>query len=150
MSEELNLSPVSESLQQLDETVTDIVSQVVKEDDVDKTKDLISLFNWNMTKKNVVRVQKLNSLFDNVTEQMIRRFELKPDQFSNDDLLNYMKTIQGVITTSNKSMEEIETPAPSIVQNNTQINVNIENTLSRESRESLPPICSIDPWKISV
>lgn len=119
---------------ELDNNVTELVTQVLAESDIDKTKDLISLFNWNMTKKNVVRVQKLNSLFDDVTAQMIKRFEYKPDQFSNDDLLNYMKTIQSAITSSNKSIEEVETPPPQIIQNNTQINVNMVDNFDRESR----------------
>lgn len=133
MSEELNVCPATD-LTELEEKVSDIVTQVIQENDVDKTRDLISLFNWNMTKKSVVRVQKLNSLFDDVTEQMIKRFQLRPDQFSNDDLLNYMKTIQGVITTSNKGIEEVEVPAPKIVQNNTQININGVEQFDRESR----------------
>ena len=66
------------------------------------------------------------------------RFEHKPDQFSNDDLLNYMKTLQGAIDSSNKQLQNIEQPAPQIIQNNTQINVALsEATFSRESRERI-------------
>lgn len=118
----------------LDENIKNLVNDVVAESDINKTKDLISLFNWNISKKNVVRVEKLNTLYDNVTDQMIKRFETKPDQFSNDDLLNYMKVVQGAIDSSNKLIDSIEEPPPQIVQNNTQINVNVVENFDRDSR----------------
>jgi hypothetical protein len=65
---------------------------------------------------------------------MIKRFETKPDQFSNDDLLNYMKAVQGAIDSSNKILDNVEEPPPQIVQNNTQINVNVVDNFDRESR----------------
>ena len=138
MNEELNLPAVSDiNTADIDAKVTDIVSKVLDEEDVSKTKDLMSLFNWNMSKKNMLRVLKLNNLYDDVTEQMIKRFAYKPDQFSNDDLLNYMKTVQGAITNSSKIMEEVQEPAPAIIQNNTQINLNVGESFSRESRERI-------------
>ena len=115
----------------LDANLTEIVNDVIKEPDINKTKDLVALFNWNISKKNVVRVHNLNKLFDNVTDQMIKRFETKPDQFSNDDLLNYMKAVQGAIDSSNKILDNVEEPPPQIVQNNTQINVNVLDNFDR-------------------
>lgn len=135
MNTENNLSTVDTT--NIDEKVTSLVNEVLEEPDVSKTKDLISLFNWNMSKKNMLRILKLNNLYDDVTDQMIKRFAYKPDQFSNDDLLNYMKTVQTAITSSSKMIEEIEEPAPAIIQNNTQINVNVGESFSRESRERI-------------
>ena len=135
MNTENNLSAIDTT--EINEKVTSLVNQVLEEPDVSKTKDLISLFNWNMSKKNMLRILKLNNLYDDVTDQMIKRFEYKPDQFSNDDLLNYMKTVQGAITSSSKMIEEMEEPAPAIIQNNTQINVNVGDSFSRESRERI-------------
>lgn len=124
----------NQNLPILDDNINNLVNDVISETDINKTKDLISLFNWNISKKNVVRIQKLNNLFDNVTDQMAKRFETKPDQFSNDDLLNYMKAVQGAIDSSNKIIENIEEPAPQIIQNNTQININGVEKFDRESR----------------
>ncbi|MBO5712261.1 MAG: hypothetical protein J6R47_05420 [Acholeplasmatales bacterium] len=118
----------------LDASLTEIVNDVINEPDINKTKDLVALFNWNISKKNVVRVHNLNKLFDNVTDQMIERFQKKPDQFSNDDLLNYMKAVQGAIDSSNKILDNVEEPPPQIIQNNTQINVNVVDNFDRESR----------------
>ena len=48
MSEEnKELVPTSASL---DEKIQDLATQIVEEQDADKTKNLISLFNWNMSK----------------------------------------------------------------------------------------------------
>ena len=135
MNTENNLPTIDTT--NIDEKVTSLVNEVLEEPDVSKTKDLISLFNWNMSKKNMLRILKLNTLYDDVTDQMIKRFAYKPDQFSNDDLINYMKTVQGAITSSSKMVEEMEEPAPAIIQNNTQINVNVGESFSRESRERI-------------
>ena len=116
-----------------DESLAQLVQDVMAETDVDKTKDLIALFNWNLAKKNVARVHKLNNLFDNVTDQMVKRFQYKPDQFSNDDLLNYMKAVQGAIDNSSKVIEGADEP-PKII-NNTQINVTMNSeTFDRDAR----------------
>ena len=130
---------MSQELDTLNDEITGLVNNVLAEPDIDKTKQLIDLFNWNISKKNVARLKKLNDLFDNVTDKIADRFENKPDQFSNDDLLNYMKTIQGAITTSAKHLDEVSQTPPQIIQNNnTQINVNIDKpNCDRESRERI-------------
>lgn len=119
------------------DTVKELANQIAEETDINKTQDLIALFNWNLSKKNVARIVKLNDLYDNVADQMITRFEKRPDQFSNDDLLNYMKTVQGAIDSSNKQLASIEEPPPQIIQNNTQINLNVVDNFDRESRERI-------------
>ena len=120
----------------LDTQVTDITNKVIQESDISNTQDLIALFNWNISKKNVARVFKLNKLLDHVTDQMLFRFEQRSDQFSNDDLLNYMKVVSSTIETSNKSIENTQ-PPPEIVNNNTQITVNVMNQFDRDSRERI-------------
>ena len=124
----LDLSP-------LEDNINSLAQQVIDEGDVDKTKDLVALFNWNLSKKNVARLLKLNNLFDAVSDQMVERFEKKPDQFSNSDLLDYMKAVQGAIDSSSKYLSETEEP-PAIV-NNTQINVNVVDTIDKDSKERI-------------
>lgn len=120
----------------LEQNIKDIAQQVIYEEDLDKTKDLVALFNWNMSKKNVARLLKLNNLFDAVSDQMVERFMKKPDQFSNSDLLDYMKTVQSAIDNSTKALSQTEEP-PLIVQNNTQININSAEPFTRESRAKI-------------
>lgn len=117
----------------LNENISDLAQQVIDEPDLDKTRDLVALFNWNMSKKNVARLLKLNNLYDAVSDQMIARFEKRSDQFSNAELLDYLKTVQGAIDSSSKSLSTTEEP-PVIVQNNTQINVNLNNDFDRAAK----------------
>ena len=112
--------------------LTELTQLIDEEQDIGKTKNLIDLFNWQLSKRNISRVHKLNNLFDSVTDKMVERFTLKPDQFSNDDLLNYMKTVGGMLDSSTKKIGEID-PPPQII-NNTQVNLNIAEKFGRESR----------------
>ena len=74
----------------IDLDINSLASQVLVESDPEKTKQLIELFNWNISKKNTTRVLKLNNLYDDVTDQMVLRFKTRSDQFSKSDLLVYM------------------------------------------------------------
>ena len=126
MNEELSLAGINTDIQ-------DIAQKVLDESDTSKTKELIALFNWNLSKKNVVRSLKLNDLYDDITDQMVKRVTSKPDQVSNSDLLDYMKTVQGAIAHADKAIDSIQEP-PAIIQNNTQVNINVIDSFDRESR----------------
>lgn len=114
----------------LDKKSEEIVADIVKEQDSEKLKNLITLFNSNQSKKDIVRNNVFSILMDKISSQMLERFEKNPNTFSNKDLLDYLNTIKNV--RSNKiDADSIDIP---IIQNNTQINVKVE-TLSRESKE---------------
>lgn len=118
----------------LDKETTELAQQIIDEKDVKRTQDLVKIFNLNQAKKNVLRVLKLNSLLDKVSDQMIERFEQRPGEFSNSDLLNYLQVTQNAIDRANKSLNLVdETPSISL----TQVNVNIEETLDRDSRAKI-------------
>lgn len=125
------------STTEIDTQLSDIANKVMIETDANKTKDLVDLFNWNISKKNVARVLKLNELFDDVTDQMAVRIKTRPDQYSHSDLIDYMKAIQGAIDTSSKNLTAVETPPTIVHQNNTQINVNVIDNFDRDSRERI-------------
>ena len=101
----------------------------------DKLK-MIKIFNLNQSKKNVVRVLKLSKLLDCIYDQMIARVESRPGEFSNEDLMKYVTTIQSAIEKANKSLDLVqEAPAIGI---GTQINiVNQGEVFDRESREKI-------------
>lgn len=124
----LNTEPV-------DTQTTDIAQQILDETDVDKIKDLTNLFNLNTQKRNVARVLKMTDLLDRVTDQMLTRFERTPDNFSNEDLIKFMQVTENSIEKANKSISQVdETPAIQLQQNN-QVNINIGDSLNRESRQ---------------
>ena len=95
--------------------------------------NLTHLFNLNQAKKNVLRILKLNQLLDKVSDQMIERFEKRPGEFSNADLLNYMQVAQSAIDRANKSLNLVdETPAIQINQQNIIMDKEI---LDKDSRD---------------
>lgn len=130
MSEELTVV----NTEKIDSNTLQLAQQIINEDDIDTVKDLTHLFNLNQAKKNVLRVMKLNGLLDTVSDKILDRFEKYPDNFSNADLLNYLQVTQNAIEKANKNLSLVdETPVIQLQQNN-QVNVNIIDTLDRDSK----------------
>lgn len=121
----------------LDEKLDTIVDSILDEQDPKKTKDLVDLFNWNMSKKNILRIQKLNNLYDSITDQMIERVDKRADQFSNSDLLDYVKTIQGAIDLNTKNLSQVQETPLIVHQNNTQINLNVAESFDKDAKERI-------------
>ena len=119
----------------LDNQTAKVTNELIEEQDLDKVKNLTKLFNLNQAKRNAIRVMKLNSLLDKVSDQMIERFNKKPGEFSNKELLDYMSVVQSTIDRANKSIELVDqTPAIVINQQNNQVNIDNSPVLDRESR----------------
>lgn len=118
----------------LDKSSEDLIKNIVLEQDPDRLKDLVSLFNTVQSKKNIVRVDAFSKLLDKISDQMIERFEKKPGEFSNKDLLDYLNAVRSAMDKSDIVPENINMP---VIQNNTQVNVNIDSGLSRESKEKV-------------
>lgn len=134
MDENTNLTAPLD-LVPLDAQTRDIAQQILDESDVDKVKDLTTLFNLNARKRNVMRIIKMNQLLDRVTDAVVERFDKTPANFSNEDLIKYMQVTEASIEKANKQLNLVdETPAIQLQQNN-QVNVNIIDTLDRDSRE---------------
>lgn len=127
---ELSVAPI-------DAKIDSLVTDILDEQDPNKTKDLVDLFNWNISKKNVARIQKLNTLYDSITDQMTERVTKRADQFSNSDLLDYVKTIQSAIDVNTKNLSQVQEPPLIVQNNNTQINVNVVDALSKDSKERI-------------
>lgn len=119
----------------LDDETSKVAGQIIKEKNIDEVQRLVHLFNLNQQKKNVIRILKLNSLLDKVSDNMLTRFEKRPDEFSNSDLLNYMNVVQSSIEKANKSLNLVEETPP--IQLN-QVNINVPTeVLSKESRDKV-------------
>ena len=121
----------------LDNSTNELAQQIIEENDVDRTKEMVKLFNLNQSKKNVIRVLKLTSLLDKISDQIVKRFDDRPGEFSNADLISYMQTIQAAIDKANKTLDLVqETPAIQI-NNNTQVNVVEGKVFNREERQRI-------------
>ena len=112
-----------------------LVNDIIEEDDIEKTKQLLNLFNVNIAKKNTLRVMKVDKLLDKVVDEALQRVEVRPDEINNKDLIAYASVAQSQIDKSMQIIKSVnETPAIQLNQQN-NINVNIGTELSRESRE---------------
>ena len=113
----------------------ELVDQLIREDDPNKTKDMINLFNINIAKKNTLRVLKANELLDKVNDEAYKRVSERPDQINDKDLLSYMNAAQLQIDKSLDRVNSIDqTPTIQLNQDNS-VNINVGEQLSRESRE---------------
>ena len=110
----------------------DLIDPILEETDIDNLNDIIKLFNINLKKKNLIRSSKLSEVQDKVVEQIASRIEDRPDNFSNDDLLKYYKTIQDTLNRADSSLDNLEVPT---IQVNQQINVSTE--FDRDSRKRI-------------
>ena len=133
MEDNKSLQPLN--LVPLDTQTRDIAQQILDEQDIDKVKDLTTLFNLNAQKRNVMRVIKMNKLLDEVTDKVMERFEKTPDNFSNDDLIKYMQVTESAIERASKQLNLVDETPPIQLQQNTLVNVYFVDSLDREARE---------------
>lgn len=117
---------------EIEEVERDLSADLIESKNPDEIKDIISIFNTNLKKKDIIRANTLSNLQDKITQEMADRIEHNSAEFSNKDLLDYMNTLQNIVSKSSASYEDVQIPQIAI-QNNTT--VNIENaTLDRESK----------------
>lgn len=121
-------------LSPLDKNIENLTKQILSETDENKSKDLIHLFNLNQSKKNVLRSNKYSDILELVIKQMIERITKTPDNFSNDDLLKFFTAVNSALSKTSDTISQID-EMPAIQINNTQINVQSEDKLSREEKE---------------
>lgn len=94
------------------------------------------LFNINQSKKNALRIIKLNNLLCKVEDQAIERFERRPDQVSNKELLEYMNVVSNQIDRAQKSVDALSvSPAIHVNNQKNEVNINIGPELDRDSKE---------------
>lgn len=121
------------------EKETEIASKILNEDNLDEVKNLTRLFNLIQAKKNMLRVMNLNGLLDKVSDQMIERFDKRPGEFSNSDLLSYLQVTQAAIDKATKSLNLVEeTPLIQVNQNNLNVKVDPQGPqLDRDSKNRI-------------
>ena len=139
-----NLSvPKNINITDLNNESKNILNQLIAENDLEKTKALTNLFNINQNKKTLVRVDKLSELLDVITDQTLTRFTLRPDEISNQELFQGLKTVADLIEKGQKQAAATEPlPLIQINQQNNEVNLNGDSleatkTLSRDSRENI-------------
>lgn len=123
---------------QVDNTAKELSKQIAKTTSSKDLDPLYDAFKINDAKKNIFRINKLNNLLDKVTDEAIARFENRPGEMSNKEVIDYMNAVQNQIDKSKSIVDE--TKNINLTQVNNTVNVNINNeqpTLTRESRERI-------------
>ena len=119
----------------IDDSIEDLTEKITSETDIDQLKNIINIFNLSLQKKNIVRAGRLSAIQDLITDQIEERVTKKPDEFNNQDLLAYFKTVQETILKSDISLDKIDTPSIQVTQNQLNINVHNQDILDKDSRE---------------
>ena len=111
------------------------------EEDVEKLKTLINLFNVNIKKKEILRKETLSDLQDKVIDQIQQRIDKRPDEFTNKELSDYMKTFSDML---DKNTSLVDDDLNTIQLNNaSEVNINIGTAyLSRDSRQRISSVVS--------
>lgn len=116
---------VVESDDLIRKTAEELSLAIAKAETKEELEALYQKFNINNTKKNALRINQLNDLLDQVNSEAIDRFNRRPSEISNKEILDYMNAIQNQIERSQKTVEGIK-DITAVQVNNTQNNtVNI-------------------------
>ena len=137
-----NIIPYDDNSVKLKDDMNSLITEIVEETDVNKLKDLTSLFNVHQVKKDLLRSIQLNDVLDNVTYQMVQRFTKHPECFTNKELIDYLKVAQDAIDKASKGNTVISsTPAIQYNQQN-NVNISIAESVDREGRERISDVIS--------
>lgn len=115
----------------------DILNQIIEAEDIDKTKDLTYLFNINQNKKTMVRIDSLSNLQDKLVGLLSNRVTERPDEMSNQEVMQALKVVQDIIERGTKQITgQNEQPLIQINQQTNSVNVGDEAAgLNRDSRD---------------
>lgn len=129
----------------LNKKSTQLVKKIVKEDNVQDIQDLTHLFNLNHSKKQILRTMVYDDLLDGITEQMKERVKERANNFSNKDLIDFMKTVTDSMEKAQKQIGAIDTtPIIQINQQNNYINSDeIGGGLDRESKQKVAKLAQM-------
>lgn len=123
----------AESLEILNEIIA------VESTNIDKTKDLTYLFNQNQNKKTMVRLDSLSNLQDKLVGLLSKRVIDRPDEMSNQEVMQALKIVQDIMDRSTKNIMGVDNQAPLIQINQQDNSVNMGgkglNAAPRESRD---------------
>ena len=116
-----------------------ILNQIIAAEDIDKTKDLTYLFNVNQNKKTMVRIDSLSNLQDKLVGLLSSRVTERPDEMSNQEVMQALKVVQDIIERGTKqSTGQNEQPLIQINQQTNSVNVGDEAAgLNRDSRDKV-------------
>lgn len=96
--------------------------------------EVVSLINLDLAKKNILRSTVFSDTVDKVLEEIVKRVDAVPGQFSNKDLLDYLNVLQNHLSKSTLENKEIPTIA---IQQNIVLSGNPLNQFDKESKDRM-------------
>lgn len=118
-------------------TEQDILNKINSVTTTEELKDVINLFNLNITKKEMARVMQQSELYDLVLQQAGERLKKRPDELSTKDLIDYMNAFRSNIDKTQSYIDNVEnSPTIQVNNDNKRVVVNINN-LSRDASEEV-------------
>lgn len=122
--------------QDLKKETLDIASKIVDTQEPDKLEDLTKLFEVNQSKKNVLRIIKLNDLLDTVNDVALDRVE--HGLVSGNDLTSMMRTVNDSIKNSQDYITQISSkPMIQINNQHNEIKISGNDGLNQESKDKV-------------
>ena len=110
----------------------DLTEQIINETDMSKLNDLTKLFELNRKKKDIARANKLSNLLTIIDDEIVTRVSEQPESIKDQDLVKYMQSAQEAISAGVDAGSQI---TQINITNKTNVNVNNQPQLSRESRQ---------------
>ena len=95
---------------------------------------ILNIFNLNLKKKELLRVEKLNDLQDALLNQAAQRVEKHGDEFSNRDLIEYFKAFDSVLQKTPVNASDFS--AIQITQNQLNINM-LQSEFDSQERQKI-------------
>lgn len=136
---EQNIDDVSIQTPELNLEAKKLLNKIIAEKDTKKAKDLTTLFNENQVKKTLIRTSKIGDILDLATEQLAKRMTTRPDEISNQELLQSIKVAQDIVERGQKQVSDAKnaTPLIQVNQQNNEINLSTDKQLTKASRDKV-------------
>lgn len=117
------------------------VDAIVEADTRQELEKQLELFNLNQTKKNVLRLARLNGLLDQADEQLLHRLEKRPDQLTTKDILDIMNTVSAQVDRINDFNDRFAEDTKSTIKiaqhNTTEVNISMTPDLTRDEKNDV-------------
>ena len=126
---------------------TELLSKIVSETNSDNLKALTELFNENLLKKSISRLDKYSDLLDLVSTQAFKRMAEHPEEVETKQLFEAMKIIQDLMEKNanqikNNSQVVTEQNTVIINQNNVKVGDSAVSHLNIDSRKRINDLIS--------
>lgn len=135
-AEDMALTTPQNDIVPLDQVTT--VNAIMEAESKKELEKQLELFNLSQTKKNVLRLTRLNGLLNQADEQLINRLEKRPDQLTTKDILDIMNVVSGQVERLNefndKFVEETKPSITAVQHNKTEVNINMTPNLTRDEK----------------